>query len=403
MAIKPYYTSNTLIDAVKRKMSMPISQVTYSNEDILRFTDEELMLAQVPSILQYHEEYLVYLQDVPLVANKSKYPVPNRAIGMRLRDLFYKDTQGQLIEMSRISPDDKSFFEVSSSGNNTPSHFYVENNNIVIVPKIGASPVGQLQFSYYLRPNSLVPDEKAAISSSFSKNVTVSNASLIAGDTLKIGTLSLVAGTTFAIGATNSATASNIAVYLNNLGNPDLTAATNSAIVTLVYADRNLSVSSNNSAALAIQSSITVNSAAVPEEIVSGMLVDILQTDAGHSTLSFDVRLGANSVSATSITFTESQLPQEFVAGDYVCLQYECIIPQIPTDLHNLLAERTCARILEAQGDAAGLQAANAKIKELENGQNIIIDNRVEGSPMKVFNRNGLLRNGRNGYRGNRS
>jgi hypothetical protein len=400
MAIKPYYTSNTLIDAVKRKMSMPISQVTYSHEDILRFTDEELMLAQVPSILQYHEEYLVYLQDVPLVTNKSKYPIPNRAIGMRLRDLFYRDTQNQLIEMSRISPDDKSFFEVSSSGNNTPSHFYVENNNIVIVPKIGANPVGQLQFSYYLRPNSLVPDEKAAISTSFSKTVTVSNTTLVSGDILKIGSLSLVAGTTFIIGATSSATANNIAVYLNNLNNPELIAAISSSIVILEYTERTLLISSTNPVDLAIQSTITMNSLSVPAEIVGGMLVDILQTDAGHSTLLFDVKLTGNAVSATSITFNESQLPQEFVAGDYVCLQYECIIPQIPTDLHNLLAERTCARILEAQGDAAGLQAANAKIKELENGQNIILDNRVEGSPLKVFNRSGLLRNGRNGFRG---
>ena len=40
MAKKPYYTSNTLIEAVKRKMAMPISQVTFSDADILAFADE---------------------------------------------------------------------------------------------------------------------------------------------------------------------------------------------------------------------------------------------------------------------------------------------------------------------------------------------------------------------------
>lgn len=399
---RPYYTSNTLIEAVKRKMAMPIAQVTYSNEDILRFADEELMLAQVPSILQYHEEYLVYTQNVVITANKSKYPIPNRAIGMRLRDLFYVDTQNQLCEMSRINPDDKNFFEISSGATNSPIHYYLENNNIVLVPSVGSNPVGSLQFSYFLRPNSLVVDEEAAVSSSFSKMITVDNTTLIAGDTLTFDSLVLTAGTEFAIGATSSATAANIATYINGLSNPDLTITVLSNILTPFYFDRNISITTSNAAAFAIQATITVNTSTVPAGITARSLVDILQTDGGHSTLSFDVLLGTNTVAATSITFAESQLPEEFVAGDYICAQYESIIPQIPTDLHNLLAERTCARILEAQGDKDGLQAANVKIKELENSQTMILDSRVEGSPLKVLNRNGLLRGGRSGYRGRR-
>lgn len=397
MSLKPYYTSETLIEAVKRNIAFPIAQVTFSKEDILRFADEELMLAQVPSILQYHEEYLVYTQTTAIVANKSKYQVPSRAIGMRLRDLFYVDTQGQLCEMSRINPDDKSAFSISSGASTFPIHYYLENNNIVIVPEVGANPVGSLQFSYYLRPNSLVVDEKAAISSSFSKTVTVANATLVTGDTLTVNGLTLTADTEFAIGATSGDTANNIVTYLNSLMDPDLTASVTSSIVTLIYADRTNVVTTSNTTALAIQATITVNTSTVPTDIVDGALVDILQTDAGHNTLAFDVRLTNNAVSSTSITFTESQLPQDFVAGDYICNQYECIIPQIPTDLHTLLSERTCARILGAQGDADGLKTANEKIGKLEAGQAVILDNRVEGSPMKVLNRNGLLRNGRSG------
>ena len=56
MSKKPYYTSNALIEAVKRNISFPISQVTFSEEDILTFADEEMFLEQVPSILQFHEE-----------------------------------------------------------------------------------------------------------------------------------------------------------------------------------------------------------------------------------------------------------------------------------------------------------------------------------------------------------
>lgn len=394
-SLKPYYTSETLIEAVKRKMAFPIAQVTFSKEGILLFADEELRLSQIPSIIQYHEEYLVYTKTIPLTIGKSKYAIPSRAIGMRLRDLFYVNTQGQLCEMSRISPDDKAAFAISSGATNSPVHYYLENNNIIVTPEVGTSPIGSLQFSFYLRPNSLVVDSKAAISSSFSKAVTVDNTTLVAGDILTIGTLVLTADTEFAIGVNSIATANNIATYMNGLANPDLSAGVSANIVTLIYTDRTVKTTTTNSAAFGIQATITVNTSAVPVDIIAGGLVDLLQTDAGHNTLNYDVRLAANSVSATSITFAESQLPVDFVAGDYICNQYECIIPQIPTDLHNLLAERTCARILEAQGDAAGLQAANTKIDKLEVSQGIILDSRVEGSPQKVLNRNGFLRSGR--------
>jgi hypothetical protein len=398
MSRKPYYTSNTLIEAVKRKMAFPIAQVTFSDEDILAFADEEMFLSQVPSILQYHEEYLVYTQEVPLVASKSSYAIPSRAIGMKLRDLFYKDTAGQIAEMSRVNPDDKSFFEIASGSSPTPIHYYLENNSIVIVPEVTQNATGSLMFSYFLRPNSLVTDENAAICESFSKTITVDNTTLISGDTITFDGSSAEAGTDFAIGVNSATTATNLATYINTLTTTQFSAEANSSVVTLFYEERDVEVTTTNEDAFDIQATITLNTSDVPSGITAGSLVDILQTDGGHNTLAFDVRLGQNTVSMTSITLTEDQLPDDFVIGDYICAQYECIVPQVPTDLHNLLAERTCARILESLGDKDGLQTANAKIAELEGRQSTILDNRVEGSPQKVLNRNGLLRSGRVGF-----
>src|SRR5690606_16483458 len=127
----------------------------------------------IPSILQYHEEYLVYLHSEPLISNKSKYAIPGRAIGMKLRDVFFRTTGNQLVEMSKINPDDKSFFEIDFSSMPTPIYYYIQNNSIILVPEVRDNPTGHLEFTYYLRPNSLVKDEKAAICNSFSKTVTV--------------------------------------------------------------------------------------------------------------------------------------------------------------------------------------------------------------------------------------
>jgi hypothetical protein len=399
MAIKPYYTSNTLIDAVKRNMSFPIAQVTFSTQEILNFANEEMFLAQVPSILQFHEEYLVYTQEVALATNKSRYPIPGRAIGMKLRDVFFKDNSGQLIEMTKVNPDDKSSFLTSSNSSSTPVFYYLENNHMVITPDVGPNPQGSIQFSYYLRPNSLVPDEQAAVCSSFSKIITVDNTTLVAGDIISFNGLTITAGTEFVIGVNSSTTATNIAAYMNTITDDQFSLSASSNLITVSYEERNTTITASNTVAFSVQATITINCPLVPTEITGGSLIDFLQTEGGHSTYSFDVKVGQNAVSSNSLTFTDAMVPEDFVVGDYICLQYQCIVPQVPTDLHNLLAERTCARILGSLGDQEGLRTANAKIEKLEISQATILDNRVEGSPQKIFNRHSLLRYGkRRGY-----
>lgn len=389
---RPYYTSNSLIDAVKRKMAIPTAQVTFSDADILAFANEEMFLEQVPSILQYHEEYLVFEKQVPMVPKQSRYAIPNRAIGMKLRDVFYRDNGGQLVQMSRINPDDRSFFEVNSNTTPIPIHYYLQNNTLVITPAVTQNATGNLIMSFYLRPNSLVVDDQAAVCNSFSKTITIDIATMIAGDSITISSNTLIADTDFAIGANNSVTANNLSAAILALGDINISTIVSSNIITVLYNARSMSITASNTVAIAIQSTITLETSTVPDSIVEHGLVDILQTEGGHSTLAYDVLLAPNSVSPTTITFTEAQLPSDFVVGDYICAQYECIVPQVPTDLHNLLAERTCARILESLGDKEGLQAANLKINQLETKQATILDSRVEGSPLKVLNRTGLLR-----------
>ena len=393
---KPYYTSDDLIAAVQRSINIPLYQLTYTDEDILAFATEELFLAQVPSIMQFHEEYFVYEQEVTLVASKSKYPIPSRAIGMKLRDVFFKDANDNLIEMNKVNPDDKAHFQDKGSSSSEPVHYYLQNNSIVLVPDVSANVTGSLVYTYYLRPNSLVKNERAVICESFSKNITITNGSIVAGDTITIGSYVLEADSDFAIGGNASVTGTNIVSAIAALADIDLSATSSSGVVIVTYQDRDLTFSTSNSTAFAISASTTINSSqALPSDMVDGMYVDFLQTEGGHNTYSMDVRLTSGSVAADSITILDTSIPEDFVVGDYVCLAGESIIPQVPTDLHVLLAERTCARILSAQGDQAGLQNSNTKIQDYEQRQASVIDSRVDGSPTKVFNRHSLLRYGK--------
>jgi hypothetical protein len=398
MGKKPYYTSNELIEAVKRKISMPVAQVTFNEEDILNFANEEMFLSQIPTLLQYHEEYLVYRHKVDLLEDVQKYEIPERAIGMKLRDLFFVDNQGNIYEMTNVGAGNQDVFQQNSFGTHAHKSFYLENNHIVLPTKVGSAPAGSLEMIYFLRPNSLVSNERAAICTGFVKEITINNTNLTAGKILSIDDTNFVANTDFTIGVSSTATATNLASAINASQLDGITASSSGAIVKIVYEERNTEIISDTTGM--IVSDRTGVQATIPAHFEDRMYVDFLQTAGGHRTYSFDVRIPSNGVSSDAVFFPDDKIPSDFKLGDYICQQHECIIPQIPSDLHNLLAERTCARILEALGDQAGLQTANSKIAELEQKQSTLINNRVEGSPKKIFAKHGLLRYGK--FRGSR-
>ena len=137
----------------------------------------------------------------------------------------------------------------------------------------------------------------------------------------------------------------------------------------------------------------------IPSHIVASTYVDFLQTKPGHKIRSYDVLIPAGGVSGSTINFSSGTVPQDLIVGDYVCVANECIIPQLPPDIHNGLAERAGARVLAAMGDVSGLQIASAKIEEIDKNQGTLLDNRVDGSPRKIIAKNSLLHWGRFGTR----
>jgi len=488
MATTPWYTSDKLIEAVKRKIALPISQVTFTEDDILAFANEEMFISQVPAVMQYHEEYFVYRVQVPLVSNISRYSIPDRAVGMKLRDLFWSDASGNYFEMTRINEDDKAYFQSNIGANQAVHKFYLENNDVILTPSVVGDPTGRLNYFIFLRPNQLVRDTRARIFTAFTQDVELST-NPIAGDKFIIQTgtnavtpsvyefiavesatytiappspavdstilkftsdhniptntnFSVLIGTTsysatsiypnqirigvsgtysgsvtiedsFVIGGTTLVTLTNLS---NTININDLTSSvdTTHQIMHLRYKDISTYISSkSNSFSIESLVGFVLNSSSVGL-ISKGSVVDFLQTKPGHRTFAYDVEVQeVTSINSEPVIKVErSDLLtyysngynfQPAIAniqvGDYVCLANECIIPQIPPDLHNVLAERTAARILAAQGDSEGLQISNAKLQEIEVRQGSLLDNRVEGAPQKVLARHSLLHYGRIGPR----
>lgn len=303
-----FLTSDSLIASVKNRALIPTSQNTFTNEDFLRFANEEMQIGLVPSVLQVHEEYLLYIEDIPLVSNVVKYDIPYRAIGNKTRDISYLDAQKNLYNVTRIQVEDVPFYQGFTFGISQRA-IYILNNQICLIPNtIGAVSESQaLRVTYYMRPNELVKQSR-------------------------IGVIQSINTTTGVVTLTSTA----------------------------------------------------------PTVFSTSALYDIIQYKAPHRTLDFDVQ--ATAVSGNTITFAPADLPSELRPGDHIALAGECMIPQIPDELHVVLAQRVACRCLEALGDREGLAAANAKLAEMEQKTGYLIDNRVEGAPQKIINHFSPLR-----------
>lgn len=401
---KPWLTSDDLIAAVKRKIALPISQITFTESDILDFANEEMAISQVPSVMSFHEEYFVTEITADLQANKSRYPIPDRAIGLKLRDLFWKDANNNYFEMTRISSEDKAYFQRNIGANQAIHKFYLEGNDIVLAPQVTNGPTGKLSFFIFLRPNQLVKNERAGIVQYFTKDITIDNSLLVPGDTLTIGDtiFTAVSGSPsaneFQIGVSSIVTATNLKtaiVTADIIAGAD-NGSPSTAIITLQYIPLN-TVITGSSSGISVQSTQGIKIDTLPTNFIAGDLFDFLQTKPGHRTRAMSKEL--LSISGTILEFNSSDVPTDLIISDYICSENECIIPQIPSDLHTVLTERTCARILAALGDQQGLATVNQKLAEMETRQGTLIDSRVDGAPQKIMARHSLLRYGKMGTR----
>jgi len=133
----------------------------------------------------------------------------------------------------------------------------------------------------------------------------------------------------------------------------------------------------------------------IPSNLTVGSSVDLLEAKFGNRTLGFDKTITAIDNTNKTVTLGSGNVPSTMVVGDFIASAGECIIPQIPVEMHSILAERAAARCLASLGDVNGVQVANGKIAEMENKVGAMIDNRTEGQPQKVNNLQGLLRRSR--------
>lgn len=147
------YTSDMVLAAIRRHALLPRSTSEFMTDaDILAITNEEIQTYIVDVLMSVHEEYLVFNKDTTLTS-ATAYPIPDRAIGRKLRDVLISSDGVTFAQLPRVEPE----YRVSSGVDG----YYFENDSVCLT----SAMAGTLRMQYFIRPNKLVQTGYGTITS----------------------------------------------------------------------------------------------------------------------------------------------------------------------------------------------------------------------------------------------
>lgn len=152
------YTVDQLIADTIAIDNTPISQQTFSNDQIAKFLDEEMRNTVIPLFTKAREEYFVHTWAFPVDQSTTSFTIPPQTAGFRLRDIYLYDASDNFLStLIRINPDQiptqVGFGGFNSFNTFTAPTYYVENNVIKFYPRLPVS--GVLKVRYFKAPNHL--------------------------------------------------------------------------------------------------------------------------------------------------------------------------------------------------------------------------------------------------------
>jgi len=380
-----------LIRSIKRRAMIPTSQETFTDTDLLEMATEEINLGLIPLIQRMHEEHLVYYIDIKLEIGKKRYPIPSRAHGNKLRDVALIDENENVFEMHRYSLNELSDFSNTTAYINARG-FYLENNDVILTNF--QTNIGQnLRMYFYMRPNCLILESNGAVIETITDLVEVDKITPI---TKSITSLT-PSGSKAIILCPDHGISNGRKVSLSGITLSDLSIFSGIYEIYVINSNSFSIVSSvslsGTGGSLSLMLDVkSIKFKILPSHMIADDLFDFVQHVSPNKILYYDIIKNDVSPSLNTMSFPASSIP-DIQIGDYATAAEETIVPNIPSELHPILAQRVAIACLEAMGDEQNKQSAERKLAAMEKDAGTFLDNRVEGAQIKIKSRHSPLVN----------
>lgn len=146
----PQYDTDELIENIKRRCSVPTSQLTFTPEDFTLLANDELQGEVVPLLMSAREEYFVEHIDVT-ADSEGVIEIPSDAVGAKLRTVCLVQQASPLVLVNLPRIDLDVVAGVGYASFNTIAGFYVQGNDLVLFPNTSVPTGTQIRLYYYKR------------------------------------------------------------------------------------------------------------------------------------------------------------------------------------------------------------------------------------------------------------
>lgn len=145
----PQYTTTQLIANIKRRCTVPTSQLTFTPEDFCELANDALQDEIVPLLMSTREEYFVEFEDIP-TPDTRQFPMPKNTTANKVRTVSYMQQSSPLvlINLPRIDLDVVAGYGFINY--NTLAGFYLQDDNICLYPDTSV-PTGTVIRVYFFR------------------------------------------------------------------------------------------------------------------------------------------------------------------------------------------------------------------------------------------------------------
>lgn len=146
----PQYATEQLIENVKRRCTVPTSQLTLEDSDFCALANDEMQDTVVPLLMSVKSEYFLDYVDVTPDSN-GEIEIPEAAVGEKLRSVCWVQNTSPLIlnNLPRIDLD-----VVAGEGPvnyNYLTGFYIQGNKLMLYPNNNISQNQTIRLYYFKR------------------------------------------------------------------------------------------------------------------------------------------------------------------------------------------------------------------------------------------------------------
>lgn len=156
------YLTEGLVAAAKRSEFFPTGQTTLTDpDDLIAFANEEMQTKLIPALMSVRQDMFRAREIVPLQGGLNHYPIPERAVGSAFKDLWYlPDPATPWVKrpLRKVDAHNEDRFDMSQG---IPSVFNLEGDEVILIPT-PAPNSGAIMFTFYERPNQLIPTASCA-------------------------------------------------------------------------------------------------------------------------------------------------------------------------------------------------------------------------------------------------